>query len=511
MPTAFARKYRVLMKLAIKVALALMCAVLSVLAPFAYFRIEREVQLFDSDMRKDHALIGTTLAVSVGDVLFREGIERADELVHLADANRIGTQVRWRSATRWDEGLERQRFENLREPIHDVIRLHLTEAGERAADDGETFLRSFFPIRHTEQTLGVIELTTSYATRDQYVETSTINAIAATLLTVASAAGVMLAVGVVFIARPMRALVEKARRVGASDLSGPLVLRQKDEIGTLAHEMNAMCEQLADARHIAAQETSARERALEQLRHADRLITVGKLAAGVAHELGTPLNIISGRARMIVRGKVSGTTVLDYCQSIADQADRMTKIIHQLLDFSRRREPKLERVDLTQVVKDAVSLLTHMAQKKGVALTMQSGRALFAVVDPSQIQQVVTNLVINALQACEAGAATTVTVSSSTPTALTTEHGAGPWALIRVTDTGCGMSVDVSSHMFEPFFTTKDIGQGSGLGLSVVHGIVEEHRGVIQVDSQPNAGTTLSVYLPSAGEAIAQLVESRQD
>lgn len=496
------------MKLAIKVALALMCAVLSVLAPFAYYRIEREVQLFDSDMRKDHALIGTTLAVSVGDVLVRDGIERADELVHLADTNRIGTQVRWKSATRWSEGGEAQRFKDLHEPIHEVIRLQVDAEGEALAEEGERFLRSFFPIRHGEQTLGIIELTTSYASRDQYVETSTLNAIAATLLTVASAAGVMLAVGVVLIARPMRALVEKARRVGASDLSGPLVLRQKDEIGTLAHEMNAMCDQLAEARHIAAQETTARERALEQLRHADRLITVGKLAAGVAHELGTPLNIISGRARMIVRGKVTGTTVVDYCQSIADQADRMTKIIHQLLDFSRRREPRLERVDLTQVVKDAVALLAHMAHKKGVALTMHSGAALFAVVDPSQIQQVVTNLVINALHACAAGAATTVTVISNPPA---TGLGDGPWALIRVADTGCGMTAEVKSHMFEPFFTTKDIGQGSGLGLSVVHGIVEEHRGVIFVDTQPNSGTVVSVYLPSAADPIAPLPKSRQD
>lgn len=486
------------MKLAIKVALALILAVLTVLAPFAYYRIEREIELFDSEMRKDHELIATTLAVSVGDVLFREGVDRADELVRIADANRVGTKVRWKPAQRWDDASETQRWRGLRRPIQEVIQLRAAsnENDVDVEDDvGEAFLRSYFPVRHAGETVGVVELTTSYTLRDQYVQTSILNTVAATLLTVASAAGVMLAVGFVLIAKPIRALVEKARRVGASDLTGPLELKQNDEIGLLAREMNAMCEQLAQAQNTAAQEIIARERAQEQLRHADRLITVGKLAAGVAHELGTPLNVISGRARMIVRGKVVGQTVIEYCTSIADQAERMTRIIVQLLDFSRRREPKFERVDLTQVVRAAVSLMGHMAEKSGVELTMDPSPTLFTVVDPSQIQQVVTNLIINALQACKPGQTTIVRLSSDvTPPERQQQN----WTLIQVTDTGCGMSPYVKSHIFEPFFTTKDIGQGSGLGLSVVLGIVEEHQGWIHVDSAAGQGTTMSVYLPVA-------------
>jgi two-component system, NtrC family, sensor kinase len=359
--------------------------------------------------------------------------------------------------------------------------------------DSETFLRSSFPVVRGGKTVGVVELTTSHGQRDRYVEESIVNAILATAMTVASAAGVMLILGMWLIARPMKALVDKARRVGASDLSGPLELEQDDEIGTLAHEMNLMCEQLADAKQTALQETAARERALEQLRHADRLITVGKLAAGVAHELGTPLNIISGRARMIVRGKVAGDAALDYCQSIAEQADRMTRIIHQLLDFSRRRGPKLERTDLSPVTKSAAALLGHMAMKRGVNLVIDAEAPVYATVDPSQIQQVVTNLVLNALQACKPGDTTRVSVELVNPPS----QGPNPNGVrISVTDTGCGMTPDVVSHIFEPFFTTKDVGQGSGLGLSVVHGIVEEHGGTISVQSTLHRGTEMSVYLP---------------
>lgn len=492
------------MKLAIKVALALILAVLTVLAPFASYRISREIELFDSEMRKDHELIATTLAVSVGDVLFREGVGRADELVRIADANRVGTKVRWKPAPRWKDAAEAQRWRSLKAPVQEVIRLRESSNENDDEDDiedeeGDAFLRSYFPVIHAGETVGVIELTTSYAVRDRYVQTSIMNTVAATLLTVAAAAGVMLAVGYVLIAKPIRALVEKARRVGASDLTGPLELKQDDEIGLLAREMNAMCDQLAAAHNTAAQEIIARERAQEQLRHADRLITLGKLAAGVAHELGTPLNVISGRARMIVRGKVVGQTVIDYCTSIADQAERMTRIIVQLLDFSRRREPKFERVDLSLVVRAAVSLMGHMAQKSGVQLTMEATSSLFVVADPSQIQQVVTNLIVNALQACEPGQTTTVRlVSGVNPPE---QQDVGNWALVQVTDTGCGMSPYVKSHIFEPFFTTKDIGQGSGLGLSVVLGIVEEHRGHIHVESAAGQGTTMSVYLPVADVA----------
>lgn len=482
------------MKLAVKVALALMCTVLSVLAPFAYVRIEREIALFDSDMRKDHTLVGTTLAVSVGDVLAREGIGRADELVRLTNDSRAGTLVRWKPAEYWTDVEERPRWAHLTAPTHEVVAAS-PESPDAAPDaDSATFLRSYFPVIHGGRTVGVVELSTSHEQRDRYVQASTFNAVLATTLTVAASAAVMLILGMWLIARPMEALVDKARRVGASDLSGPLELVQNDEIGMLAREMNLMCDQLADARQTATLEVAAREQALEQLRHAERLITVGKLAAGVAHELGTPLNIILGRARMIVRKKVTGETILDYAQSIAEQADRMTRIILQLLDFSRRRGPKLERVDLALVTKNAASLLTHLAEKRGVQLLIEAGPSVHATVDPSQIQQVVTNLVLNALQACPTGATATVSVSHATAGPNADEQTS--WVRLRVADTGCGMTPDVKRHIFEPFFTTKDVGQGSGLGLSVVHGIVEEHHGRIVVDSEPHRGTTMSVYLP---------------
>src|SRR5512142_3555308 len=119
-----------------------------------------------------------------------------------------------------------------------------------------------------------------------------------------------------FVGRPMRALVAKARRIGAGDLSQPLELAQRDELGELAREMNQMCERLAEAQVRLQEETQRRLDTSEQLRHADRLTTVGKLASGVAHELGTPLNVVSARAKMIASGETTPAETTEYAQII---------------------------------------------------------------------------------------------------------------------------------------------------------------------------------------------------
>src|SRR5206468_11104743 len=129
--------------------------------------------------------------------------------------------------------------------------------------------------------------------------------------TIVIAGMLALVLGVLFIGRPISRLAAKARRVGTGDLSGPLQLSQRDELGELAKEINLMCERLADER-------SAREQATDQLRHADRLTTVGKLASGLAHELGTPLNVVAGRAKLIATGEVEGAEVIDSARIVAE-------------------------------------------------------------------------------------------------------------------------------------------------------------------------------------------------
>src|SRR5262249_27847688 len=152
------------------------------------------------------------------------------------------------------------------------------------------------------------------------------------------------------VGRPLQRLRDKARRAGEGDFSGPLDLPQADEIGELAQEFNAMCARLAEANHRLEVATEARIAALEQLRHTDRLATVGQLAAGVAPELGTPLSVISARAQLMVSMDPPRATVVANANIIIEQSDRMTEIIQQLLDFSRRRVVKLGLANLEQIV-----------------------------------------------------------------------------------------------------------------------------------------------------------------
>ncbi|HVZ34281.1 MAG TPA: ATP-binding protein [Polyangiaceae bacterium] len=481
------------MKLALRVALALIAGVVLVLGGFGYFRVKREITLFDSDMRKDHELIGSTLAVPVRDVWFSDGPARAQEVVRLADDDHDGVHIGWvqRGSSASILPIDWQRLDKIQ---HSVQLLSGPLTALRPAPEGTPFLVTHVPVTGKGQLLGAVELATSFETRDRYVRASILNSIEATLVMSGVSAAVVLVLGLWLIGRPLARLAEMARRVGAEEPGEPLDLRQRDEIGFLASEMNAMCERLAAANEKAAAEAHARQRAQEQLRHADRLITVGRLAAGIAHELGSPLNIVSGRAKMIVRGKIEGSAIVEYARSIADQADRMTSSIQQLLDFSRRREPDKHHVNLTALTTGCAELLRHMAAKKGIQLVVDCAEEIRVHADPGQIDQVTTNLVVNALQASPAGATVRICtgVSDGVGQLAPTER----FAFLRIEDQGTGMSDDVRRQVFEPFFTTKPMGQGAGLGLSVAFGIVEEHGGWIDVQSELGRGSVFSVYLP---------------
>jgi signal transduction histidine kinase len=304
--------------------------------------------------------------------------------------------------------------------------------------------------------------------------------------------------GARIVGRPVRQLAEKAREVGRGVLAPPLVIAQKDELGFLAQELNAMCESLSRAQEQAQSEARARESALQQLRHADRLATAGKLAAGVAHELGTPLNVVSGRAKMIQKGEVVDEEAQDSARIIVEQATRMTVIIRQLLDFARQEPAGKVRSDLRAVAEESCALLQPTAARSGISLRIgESSEEVTATFAFNQMLQALMNLIVNAVQASSSG--TTVTLETRvvevTPPV---EHGgsAGRWACVSVRDQGLGMSPEIAARAFDPFFTTKGVGEGTGLGLSVSYGIVRDSGGWIAMETCPGKGSKFTVYLP---------------
>lgn len=315
--------------------------------------------------------------------------------------------------------------------------------------------------------------------------------------------GAFILMGIRGVGQRLEKLTEKTKRIGQGDFSTPLQLRGNDELNQLATALNEMSDQLAEQQEEIRTESTARLAAVEQLRHVDRLNTVGRLASGVAHELGTPLNVVSGRADLIASGRLDADQTRESALAIKSEADRMTNIIRQLLDFARRGTSQRSSIDFRHVADQCAELLRSMATKQNVQLVVNGEGPLMANVDPAQMQQVLTNLVVNSIQAMPAGGTVSIELEhKSTQPPGAPNASTEPYCCLSVSDEGVGISAEDRQHLFEPFFTTKDVGEGTGLGLSVSYGIVQDHDGWIVVQSVPGRGSRFTVFLPSNESSV---------
>ena len=476
------------MRLTRKFIVALVIGVALVALIQGYLDYQREREVFDRQMRGEAAALGRALARGVAHVWQRDGEPAARAFLETATSKRENLQARWVWLDARGLDAPRAALADLQAMAQDqVVTLR---------DSSRRILLTYIPVQVPEARLGGLEIAQSLEQLDSYIRDSLRSEILGSVGAVVIAGLLALALGVVFIGRPINKLAEKARRVGTGDLTGALVLDQRDELGELAKEINVMCERLADESH-------AREQATEQLRHADRLTTVGKLASGLAHELGTPLNVIGGRAKLILNKEVEGQEALDSARIVVEQAERMTALIRQLLDFARPRELHKAPLNVTTLGKRVCELVATIARTANITLVPPpTDETLRVEADDGQLTQVLTNLVVNAIQATPAHG--TVSLGARRVERVPPPYVGGDrqsWMAIDVCDTGTGVDELTRVRMFEPFYTTKEVGDGTGLGLSVSWGLVREHGGWI--DAQPNAktGSTFTVYLPA--KAIA--------
>lgn len=256
-------------------------------------------------------------------------------------------------------------------------------------------------------------------------------------------------------------------------------------LDTVAHQVGVF---------VASVEAEQQRTDLEAtLRHADRLATIGQLAAGVAHELNDPLGNVLGFAQLALKAPDVPAQVRADLRRIADSALHGREIIRKLLVFARQSPASKQPTSLNAVVEEAMFLLEAGCENPGIRFMRELGAALPMIqADPVQIRQVVTNLVINATQAIKGQGIVHVRTAAD-----------GSDVLLTVEDTGSGMTSDIVRRVFDPFFTTKDVGEGTGLGLAVVQGIVAGHAGSIDVESQPGRGSIFRVRLPIHAAATA--------
>ena len=353
------------MRLSLKIAVLIgLGAVLLVLVMSA-LSIQRDRQIILQDLQRDAQLIATSVAVA------SVSLSPADieDLTARISAESAGVTVRY-----------------------------LTE-GSTPTDTGRSSARAVMPLQNG----GSIEVTESLGGLDEMMQRSVRSLLttAVFMLLLSLIAG--LALGRAVVGARVDALVGKARQVAEGQFDTPVLLAGSDELSLLASELNAMALRLKQARERSEREASARIQAEIGLRHADRLQTVGQLSAGLAHELGTPLNVITGRASLLMRRMDVGSSEHADVYTIHEQARRITSIVRQLMDFSRRSPAHKDTTELSDLVQETLPLIQPTLSRERITLLSDDLAPCRIAGDPEQIRQVITNLLLNAAQATGEG------------------------------------------------------------------------------------------------------------
>ncbi len=305
------------------------------------------------------------------------------------------------------------------------------------------------------------------------------------------------------IVRPVRELVAATERISRGEFDQRVSVSTQDELGALGDSFNRMSEELAQAqgryeRLTRTLEEQVRnkseelEAARDHLIQSEKMSSLGQLAAGIAHEINNPLTSILINSQLIAERLETQSPHEENLGLIIDETSRCSSIVKGLLEFSRQNPPELAPVDLNLLIRSSLMLIESQAMAQSVTLTTVLDEGLPRVrLDANKIKQVVTNLALNALDAMPGGGTLTIT----------THHLPAEGVVeLAVEDNGCGIPPEVLHRIFDPFYTTKGT-TGTGLGLSVTYGIVEQHGGTITVESSVDIGTTFMIRLPLAGRA----------
>ncbi len=356
----------------------------------------------------------------------------------------------------------------------------------------------------SQKVLGVIDITMSLAGVDAEMLYARRQTILFNLMSILSISVIAVISLLVFVGKPVRQLVLGTNRVARGDLHHVIPIDSDDEMGHLARSFNKMTESLQRANEeihewIRTLEQKVEERTKElkdaqfQLLHTEKLAAVGKIAATVAHEINNPLTGVFTYIKLMERrieeknyGPHDMEKFRDYLSTMSREVQRTSAIVHNLLDFTRPKEPSRKMVNINALVEDSLNIVRNKLSISNIAVEMRMDSLPEIQADSAQMKQVFINLIINACEAMEGGGTLTIT---------SRHDGTRNMETITFADTGTGISPEDLPRVFDPFYTTKE--KGTGLGLSVVYGIVTRHNGRIEVRSRPGGGTEMIISLPT--------------
>lgn len=337
-----------------------------------------------------------------------------------------------------------------------------------------------------QKVLGVLDITLSLDEIDRQQKASEMQLL---ILTVVAMAGISLIIYWIaewIVLRPIGQVVDATRHVASGDLTHTIPVRSHDEIGALAKSFNDMTNKLAETQR--------------QLFQSDKLASVGRLAAGVAHEINNPLTGVLTYSSLLLKQAQDDSAFKEDLEVIVRETKRCREIVKGLLDFARQSTPEKRHIHLKESISNAASIVQKQLSMHNIQLVLDLQEELPPVhADVNQLQQVLVNLFVNA---SDAMAATGGTITVETALSDVQQDPGDPdttgqsFLRITVRDTGSGISAEHLDKIFDPFFTTKGQ-QGTGLGLAIVWGIIEEHNGHIKVESEVGTGTTFTILLPA--------------
>ncbi len=499
------------MNVGTKLLLSLAFPIVIVMGLFAYIDQQRSQAMLREELAREGRAIARTAQVAIEDYLHEAKLGEVRDLVERITGYERVLGMRLFTAdgqillqSRILDAYPFTHFEALQRTLEERIpvetRRHIGE------DPVVTFL---MPLASRDGKLaGAVQVLQLESFMDEDRRASRNFTMLLTAVMILAAGAILLIVTRLTVTRAVRELVQSFREVGSGDLSARVPERRRDEFGHIAREFNKMCERLEIAQRAFAQEQEMRRRTAAELRTAEKLASLGRVAAGLAHEIGTPLNVISGRAEALERRFAGTEPAARSLRIINSQIDRISRIVRGFLDFARTRNPRLEPTDVLGVLRKVVEFMEQRSEEAGVRVETDAPGDLPAVhADADQLHQVFLNLMTNAIDAMPGGGVLRIALSLGP---RGDGAGTGP-ALLRVVfeDTGKGISPQHLQRAFEPFHTTKEVGKGTGLGLAVCYGIVRSHGGTIELDSEVGRGARVTICLPLSEVATASGAERR--
>jgi two-component system NtrC family sensor kinase len=495
-------KGRLAMKIGTKLTLYLSIIIVLVLSGFGYLDVLSSRDILIRKMKAEVRSAGRTLKVSLEEI---SPPEKKEYIQGLIDAmgeyeRNLGVVVYY---PRGNLVFHSPSLKGKIDPYLDLTRRSMREDAPQEKFGTYEKLPVFFytfPLGDREgKTIGGVSILQETSSMEKEIEQTKWSIfIMISVLILGTVALVLLGTRK-WITLPISNLMEGIKNFAGGNLDYRIEWKTADELSELAQAFNQMAVDLRKAQERIIRETETKLELERGLRESEKLAIIGQLASGLAHEIGTPINIIYGRTELIQKRLEDKEGLKKNLDIVLRQTERITKIIQQLLGFVRKKKPEQKVLNLPSLLEGALELLDHQIRKQKVRVVKDRMEGLPSIIgDSDQLQQVFLNLILNAIQSMPEGGILSLSAAAKMISKDGHPEDRRSYLEVSVQDNGAGMEKEVLQNIFTPFFTTKDT--GTGLGLMVTQGIIQDHGGWMEVESEVGKGSRFSVYLPSLRE-----------